>query len=114
MINQELLLVTTSKVLLDSLSEEDKNKLLSDALTKVLTPVKKDRYSYGSEQSPLEEAFETAAVHAGREMVREYFQLPEVREKVRTLIQAAMEKMFVNEQFIEEMALRMTRNMWKE
>jgi hypothetical protein len=110
MIDQATLQAATAKLLLDSMSAEDKDALLSKALTTVLTPA---RSAYSSEATPLQAAFDHAAKVAAAKQVGEYFQTPEVQARVKVFVAEAMEKAFTDD-FVQKLATKMCDALWAE
>lgn len=111
MIDQQTLLAATTKLLLESLSSEDREKLLTTALTNVLTP-KKDPRGYGyPELSPLQDAFNEAAKISAVRIVKEFFDRPEVVEKMRQAVADACNKAF-SEEFTQRFANKMLDGLW--
>ncbi len=112
MIDQATLQAATTKLLIDSMSTEDKDALLSKALASVLTPVRSGGYPY-TEKSPLQDAFDHAAQVAAAKHIHEYFGTPEVQERVRVFVVAAIEKAFT-EDFIRKLTGKMIDGLWSE
>ncbi len=112
MIDQATLQAATTKLLLDSMSAEDKDALLSKALATVLTPAKRTNI-YASDTSPLQDAFDYAAKVAAAKQVGEYFQTPEVQARVKVFVAEAMEKAFTDD-FVQKLATKMCDGLWAE
>lgn len=112
MIDQATLQAATTKLLLDSMSAEDKEKLLTTALSNVLTPVRSGGYPY-NESSPLQDAFKNAAAVCAGKLVQEYFQTPEVQARVRALVVEAAEKAFAGD-FITRLSSKMVDGLWSD
>jgi hypothetical protein len=109
MIDQATLQAATTKLLLDSMSAEDKNALLSKALTTVLTPV---RNGYSSDnRSPLQVAFDDAAKDAAAKFISEYFTTPEVQARVKAFVTEAIEKAFTDD-FVQKLSANMISGLW--
>ena len=112
MIDPATLQAATTKLLLDSMSAEDKDALLSKALTKVLTPERPLNH-YGDAKSPLQDAFDYAAKVAAAKQVGEYFQTPEVQARVKVFVAEAMEKAFTDD-FVQKLATKMCDGLWAD
>ncbi len=112
MIDQATLQAATTKLLIDSMSTEDKEALLSKALASVLTPVRSGGHPY-NQSSPLQDAFDRAAQVAAAKHVNEYFNTPEVQERVRVFVVAAIEKAFT-EDFVNKLTSKMINGLWSD
>lgn len=114
MIDPALLQAATAKLVLESLSTEDRERLLTDALTKVLTPVEQGSWPNKRTTSPLQDAFDEACRRAAARVVEEYFKRPEVVARVEVVITEAAKKAFEKEGGIaNELANRMASNLWR-
>ena len=113
MIDQATLQAATTKLLLDSMSAEDREKLLTTALTHVLTPVKSGSWPHSKEESPLQEAFNRAATVAAGQIVQEYFKTPEVKSRLRKVVDESLDKAF-DDKFANLIASKMVNGLWSE
>lgn len=63
-IDADAMSMVVSKAILEGISAEQKEALLEQAVTALITPVQRDRYSTTPAKTPLQEAFEDAARRA--------------------------------------------------
>ncbi len=112
MIDPATLQAATTKLLLDSMSAEDKDALLSKALSSVLTPVRSNGF-YSNDKSPLQDAFDHSAKVAAAKQISEYFASPEVQARVRVFVTEAIEKAFTGD-FVQKLADKMVNGLWSE
>ena len=111
MIDQDALQVATTKILLDSMSTEDRNQLLTKAIAHVLLPV---RTSYGGNlESPLQGAFHTACAVVAGELVREHLHTPEVKARLQLVVTEAVEKLLSGD-FAEKLSRKLSDSLWSE
>lgn len=86
-----------AKALLEELSEEARNSLIQQAITYLIAaPKNTNHYSNRPEKSPLQVAFEKAAVEVADGYVRELFKKDEFKSQVDRAVLK-----FVNEKFKE-------------
>jgi hypothetical protein len=111
MIDDTALKTVTAKLLFESLTAEDREKLLTTALASLMEP---QRTAYSSTgKSRLQERFDDAAGIAAVQLLKEHFAVPEVRERVKVFVVAAMEKAF-SEEFVQKLTERMISGLWSE
>ncbi len=112
MIDDATLKNVTAKLLFESLTTEDREKLLVTALTSLMEPQPRTQFG-GTTKSKLQEKFEDAAEIAAGRLLMEYFETPEVRERVKTFVIVAAEKAFSGE-FVQKLTERMLNGLWSE
>lgn len=85
-LSEEAVANLVQKAILDSLNQEARDKLVSDAIAALLMP-EKDTLGYGSKKSLLELAFERSVGQAAYQIVSEEIVSNEdVRKKIRELV----------------------------
>lgn len=91
-LNDEQLKTVISAAILQTLSEERRGELLTEALKHLLTP---ERKGYGQpEISPLQSAFNYQLTCVARDIAGEMLREPEVQARLRSLIVEAVEAAF--------------------
>ena len=91
-IDDEVMRGIVQKAILDSLSSEQKELVIADALKYLITRTTAQRgYSTVTEPSPLEYAFREAVRGVALEVVREYLTLPDVRKIMHDKIKADLD-----------------------
>ena len=111
MIDDATLKSVTAKFLFDSLTPEDREKLLTAALASLMEP-QRGQFG-GTTKSRLQEKFNDVAEIAVTQLLKEYFATPEVNERVRSFAIAAAEKAF-SEEFVQKLTKRMVDGLWSE
>lgn len=71
-----------SKAILDQLSEATRDRLVSDAISYLLTKKDTNYYTHGPAKTPLQDAFESAMMTTARDIAEEVLNLPENRSKI--------------------------------
>ena len=71
-----------SKAILDSLSEETKEKLITDAISYLFTKKESSRYEYGAGKTPLQTAFHEAMGGVARDIATEVLNRPDIKNKL--------------------------------
>lgn len=114
MMDEDTLKVVTSRILLESMTREDRDKLLEGALKSLLTePASRDIYSR-DKRTKFQEAFDTAVAACAMTLIKEHLQTPEVRELLRVKIAAATEVVLNGAEFETRLAQRITAGLWKD
>lgn len=84
-----------SKAIMESISQEQRDVILEQAVAKLITPTKVNTgYRTEDGPSPLQEAFDRAVVQAANTAVRELIEeRPEFQTKVRAAVADAIDKL---------------------
>jgi hypothetical protein len=84
--------------IMKALDQKNRDQVISDAIAKLIEPVKRDRYSDGLEPGPLEKAFTEAILHEARKVVTEIVKDNAVFwTRLREHARLAMDKVFEGE-----------------
>jgi hypothetical protein len=102
-----------AKAIFETMTPEQREALVSGAITHLLTkPPKDQRIGGPAPRSPLQEAFEMAVYKLAREMSIDMIANDEgVRTKVKGLFTDVMDKVFDNEDVREKIATKMAEGM---
>lgn len=113
MISDDALKVVTAKLLFESLTAEDREKLLTDALSVAVS----ERYnpsSYSDKRTKLQVAFENQVAILANKLVHDWLNEPEHKAKLREPIVAAVEKIITSEEFVSKLVDKMTGALWSD
>lgn len=87
-----------AKAIFDGITPENREKLLSEAITSLLTAPPPGRYGETQRPSPLASIFENEVSNLAREAVRERFKTdPAVKEMVSALVTKSIAAMAEND-----------------
>ena len=81
-----------SKAIFDSLTKEDRDKLVTDAISTLIHEKPKESYGSRRYKSHLAEIFDQCVFTVAREVVNEELRKPETRTLLAGAVQAAMIK----------------------
>lgn len=93
-IPQEQWAAIVGSAVMQSITDENRDTLIKEAVTHLLTPQKHS--AFGRQRTPLQEAFDLALQQKATEYIREQFE-GELGEQVKTLVQEAVVKAFESE-----------------
>ncbi len=111
MIDEATMKSVTAKLLFESLTAEDREKLLTGALASIIEP---QRGQYGvSQKSKLQDMFDNTAGVCANQIVVEHFKKPEVRERIEALVVQGVEQAFSGE-FVERLTGRLLNGLWQD
>jgi hypothetical protein len=86
-IDADAMTAVVSRAILEGISTEQRDLLLEQAVTALVTPVKKDRYSLDPATTPLQEAFRLAAQRVVNQVATEMVEAnPEFVAKVHEMV----------------------------
>lgn len=92
-LSEENLKSVVSEAIMNSLSLEQRNVLIQNAISYLLTPTSNSLYD--QKKSPMQEAFNNAISQVAREVVTEEMKSnSEIKLKIKELMANAIEKMF--------------------
>jgi hypothetical protein len=100
------------KVLYDSITAEQREKLLQDALASLITPPPQENWHRGKQPSPLEKIFTDCAYDIARQIISEQMKKDDkVKSDIEKLYAEALAKVFVTdrEQTVSKMASALTQ-----
>ena len=100
----EPLKVAVAATLVASLTDEAKNKLLSDAIQKLIEP-EKDRYGSRNEASALDKIFQSETHTVAREVVRDMLQPgTDARAKIAAVVSKGVERFLLSDDALDKIA----------
>lgn len=111
MLDDTALKAVTAKLLLDSMSAEDREQLLTKAIGSLFD--KNNPSNYHDTRTRIQVVFDDQVRVVAANIVAEYFKTPEVQERVRSVLSAAVGKAF-DTGIIDELAKRMTSRLWDD
>lgn len=109
MIDETTMRGIVAKLMFESLTPEDREKMLTSALASLVEP---QRDQFGRGKSKLQETFDHAAAIAVGKLMREYFETPEVQARIKAFAVEAAEKAFAGG-FSDKLAKKITDGLWK-
>jgi hypothetical protein len=89
-VDPKLLEVALARAITDSVSPEDQQKILAQAMHAYLFTKTRESYS-GKETDPLSEAFKKALDNATHELVKQFLSEPEQKARILDGVRAAFE-----------------------
>lgn len=109
-LDNDALKTVLAKAVLDTLTPEKKDELISAALKELIAvpPKPAGPYGYNKERSKLEELFDATCADVARGIVREEMNKPENADKIRDLVTRAWEKFLKDEARVEKAVSRMS------
>ena len=114
MMDEDTLKTVTARILFESMTKEDRDKLLEDALKNLLKePVSRDMYSR-DKRTKFQEAFDNAVAACALSLIKEHLQTPEVRELLSAKVAAATEAVLTGADFETRLAQRINAGLWRD
>jgi len=105
-VDNETMKIVMAKAILDSMTNEARDELLSKAVTDFIT--KKEGGAFGTKVTPLEEAFAYATRQVAREAIKKKLDEPEFKTLITSAVNEAITKAFEEkgkrDKLIENMA----------
>ena len=112
MMEDATLRTVTARILFESMTPEDRDKLLTSAISAVLT-VDENRDIYSKDRrTRFQRIFDDAVAHQASELVREHLKTPEIIDALRQTLAAATIKVIHSPEFVETMAKRIVEGLW--
>lgn len=94
-LDNEAMKTVMAKAVLDSMTDDARDELITKAITDYVS--KSDKGNYGSNKTPLEEAFEFATRDIARGVIKEKLEDDAFKEPLEKAISEALKKAFNSE-----------------
>jgi 7-cyano-7-deazaguanine synthase in queuosine biosynthesis len=112
MMDDATLKTVTARILFESMTPEDREKLLTTAISTMLN--EPDGNNYHDRRTRLQRAFDNALALQATDLVRDYLKTPEVHARLRDVIAQATNKVFESPTFVEGLAAKISASLWSD
>jgi hypothetical protein len=101
----EPLKVAVAATLVESLTDEAKNKLIGDAIQKLIEPERDNKYGSRNEESALDKIFQSETHTIAREVVRDLLQPgTDARAKIAAVVSKGVERFLLSDDALSKIA----------
>lgn len=112
MMDDATLKTVTARILYESMTAEDREKMLTNAIASLLT--ERASTNYNDQRTKFQRVFDDALATHASQLVHEHLRTPEVHAKLQEVIAQACGKVFAADAFVEGLASKISAGLWSD